>query len=93
MKIILFAMALIAATFLSGCNSNTISKTWTAEQEAQWKTKCVQMLTEDGVSQSVAEDHCDCMYGKTSEKYTPEEAASLTVEQEREIWEACDYSW
>ena len=39
------------------------------------------------------EDHCDCMYKKTAKKYTPEEAYQLTVEQERKIWEACDYRW
>jgi len=30
---------------------------------------------------------------KTSEKYTPEEAVKITPEQERQLWQECDYDW
>ncbi|MDD2527722.1 MAG: hypothetical protein PHT26_06800 [Lentimicrobiaceae bacterium] len=93
MKNQISAMAVLAVLLLSACNSNSKSKTWTADQEKQWKTECVQMLVDKGVTDAVAEDHCDCMYQKTSEAYTPTEAAALTLEQERKLWRECDYSW
>lgn len=94
MKNLISAISVVALLLLTACNSNSKSKTWSAEQKEQWKTECIQMLVEEGVAETnIAEDHCDCMYEKTSEKYTPKEAASLTDEQEREIWRECDYSW
>jgi hypothetical protein len=33
------------------------------------------------------------MLEKTSESYTPEEAANITREEEQKIWEKCDYRW
>lgn len=94
MKNLISIMAVLALLTMAACNSNSKSKTWTAEQKEQWKTECVQMLLEEGITEvAIAKDHCDCMYEKTSEKYTPEESALLTVEQEREIWRECDYSW
>lgn len=93
MKNQISAITIVALLLLAACNSNSKSKAWTVDQKEQWKTECEQMLVEEGITAAVAEDHCDCMYEKTSAKYTPEEAAALTVEQEREIWEECDYSW
>lgn len=93
MKNLISVMTIAVLLIMSACNSNSKSKTWTEEQKEQWKTECVQMLVDRGVTEAVAEDHCDCMYQKTSKKYTPSEAAALTVEQERELWRECDYSW
>jgi hypothetical protein len=33
------------------------------------------------------------MYEKTSDKYTPEEAENITADEERKLWNECDYSW
>ncbi len=43
--------------------------------------------------ETAADDFCDCMFEKTAEKYTPEEAVNITEEQEQKIWEECNYSW
>ncbi len=86
----LFGLALVVLS----CNSNSKEATWNQEQEKIWKDKCLELFKEmDGVSRAVAEDHCDCMLKKTAKKYTPEEATQLTIEQERKIWEECDYQW
>ncbi len=45
------------------------------------------------VEEKNATDFCDCMLEKTSEKYTPAEAAKITEEEERKLWESCDYTW
>lgn len=75
------------------CSTNSKRNTWSKEQEKEWKSKCVNLLEGGTTTRAVAEDHCDCMFDKTAKRYTPEEAAALTVEQERQIWEECDYSW
>lgn len=93
MKNRISAIAVLALLVLSACNSNSKAKAWTADQEKQWKTECVQMLVDNGVPDADAKDFCDCMYDKTSAKYTSAEAAALTIDQEQEIWEECDYSW
>jgi hypothetical protein len=33
------------------------------------------------------------MFEKTSDKYTPEEAEGITAEEERKLWNECDYNW
>ncbi len=86
-------ITIVALLAMAACNSNSKSKTWNEEQEKQWKIECVRVLVEKGVSDDAAKDFSDCMYQKTSEKYTPIEAAALTVKQEQEIWRECDYSW
>ena len=93
MKNRISAIAIVALLVLAACNSNSRSKAWTADQEKQWKTECAQTLADKGVPDADAIDFCDCMYEKTSEKYTPAEAGDLTIKQEQEIWEECDYSW
>lgn len=80
-------------SFVLSCNSSSKSNTWTAEQQMKWKTECNELLVGHGTTKDVAADYCDCMFQKTSEKYTPDEAAVLTAEQERKIWEECNYSW
>jgi hypothetical protein len=78
---------------LSSCNSNSKADSWSVDQQEKWKKECLELLTGNDVAKPVAEDRCDCMYKKTSEKYTPKEAAEITIEQERKLWEECDYSW
>jgi len=75
------------------CNSDSKADTWSAEQQTEWKSKCMQFMNEQGVEKDNAVDFCDCMYEKTSEKYTPDEAANITADEERELWSECDYSW
>ncbi len=50
-------------------------------------------MSERGVAQKDAASFCDCMLSKTSEKYTPEEAAKITPDEEQELWKQCDYQW
>jgi hypothetical protein len=33
------------------------------------------------------------MLEKTSDKYTPEEAAKIDLKGEQELWQDCDYQW
>lgn len=93
MKKRIFILMIGVFSLLVSCNSNSKSDTWNAEQEKKWKTECLQLLEANGVKETVAEDRCDCMFKKTSKKYTPEETAALTDAQEKEIWDECDYSW
>lgn len=91
-RIYLIGLVGLVVMILS-CNSNSKKRLWNQEQEKLWKDKCLESFIALDVEKAVAEDHCDCMYKKTAKKYTPEEAYQLTVEQERKIWEACDYRW
>lgn len=93
MKNLISVMAIVALLAMTACSSNSKSKTWSADEEKQWKIECIRVLVDNGVPEADAKDFCDCMYLKTSERYTPKEAAALTVEQERNIWKECDYSW
>lgn len=77
----------------SACQTNSKADTWSADQQKEWKKSCMTLLLDNGVEKSVAEDRCDCMFEKTSEKYTPEEAAKIDIKQEKKLWEECDYSW
>jgi len=76
---------------LSGCQSKT--KSWSQAQKETWTTNCMKVMTDRGVDQKDAAGLCDCMLKKTSEKYSPEEAVNITPEQERQLWQECDYQW
>ena len=90
----IYLIGLLGLVVMSlSCNSNSKKKLWSQEQEKVWKEKCVETLMTLDVEKTVAEDHCDCMFTKTAKKYTPDEAEELTVEEERKIWENCDYRW
>ncbi|RLD30796.1 MAG: hypothetical protein DRJ02_05445 [Bacteroidetes bacterium] len=91
-KYVAFVVGMIFI-MVSCTNYNSKSDTWTEKQEMQWKKNCLRMLEENDVFKGSAEDVCDCMFEKTSEKYTPAEVTNLTEDQEREIWEECDYNW
>jgi len=94
MKTVFYSFTfLLLTTLLFACDSNSKADTWSPDQEKKWKTECKSMLLENGEREATAADYCDCIYEKTSAKYTPEEAANLSIEQEREIWDECDYSW
>ena len=79
--------------FVSACNCESKSDTWSNEQKATWTKSCITFMENNGVEEKNAVDFCDCMLDKTSEKYTPEEAAKITEEEERKLWESCDYNW
>ena len=53
----------------------------------------LELIKTKDITKGTAEDNCDCLFEKTAKKYTPEEAAKLTTEQEQEIWDECAYSW
>ena len=93
MKKTYFIGLLGAVVIILSCNSPSKEKSWNQEQEKAWKANCLALFDSMEVSRPVAEDHCDCIFKKTAEKYTPEEAAQITVEEERKIWEDCDYQW
>ncbi len=83
------SIALIA----TACNCESKSETWSAAQQDTWKSKCMTFMEENGVEKKNAVDFCDCMYEKTSDKYTPEEAENITADEERKLWEDCDFNW
>lgn len=75
----------------TGCNSK--SKSWSQEQKDKWTTNCMKFMNDRGVAQKDAVGFCDCMLKKTSNEYTPEEAVKITADQERQLWQQCDYQW
>jgi hypothetical protein len=94
MKTLFYSFAFVVLTAaLFACNPNSKADTWNPDQKKKWKTECKSLLMKNGEREATAADYCDCIYEKMSAKYTPEEAANLTIEQEREIWDECDYSW
>ncbi len=94
MKTIKFAIGIILVLFIaSACNSDSKADTWTKEDTTKWTQSCLKFMESNGVEKEDAVGFCDCMLKKTSEKYTPKEAENLTEDQERKLWESCDYSW
>jgi hypothetical protein len=57
----------LAITVIS-CNDGSKSKSWSKQQEKERETACVKMLKEGGIETLIAEEHCDCVFEKTSEK-------------------------
>lgn len=83
-----------AAFILASCGSSSSkSSTWSDAQKAEWKQNCLKMMSANDTFEGDAEDVCDCMLEKTSEKYTPEEVIGITEEDEQKLWEECDYNW
>ena len=94
MKIIrLLFVSLGLLLFVSACNCDSKADTWSSEQKAEWTKSCKSFMETNGVEEKNAVDYCDCMLEKTSQNYTPEEAAKITEDEERKLWESCDYSW
>jgi hypothetical protein len=79
--------------FAGACNCDSKADTWDNDQKAKWTKSCMTFMETKGVEEKNAVDFCDCMLEKTSEKYTPEEAANITEDEERKLWESCDYDW
>lgn len=92
-KVLFASVILLAAITACDCQDKSKADTWNDQQKTEWTTKCKGFMKTNGVEEKNAEDFCDCMLEKTSEKYTPEEAASITEEEERKLWESCDYTW
>ncbi|MBU2553879.1 MAG: hypothetical protein KKF98_05420 [Bacteroidetes bacterium] len=88
-----FLLATSIVLFASACNCESKSDTWSDAQEEAWKSRCMTFMEENGVEKKNAVDFCDCMFEKTSDKYTPEEAEGITAEEERKLWNECDYNW
>lgn len=94
MKTIKLLFASLSLLFLiAACNCDSKADSWSDEQKTTWKKSCMTFMENNGVEEKNAVDFCDCMLEKTSEKYTPEEAANITEEEERKLWESCDYDW
>ncbi len=91
----LFISSFLFIMFIGACNcgGNSKADTWDEAQKAEWTNNCMKFMETNGVEEKNATDFCDCMLKKTSEKYTPEEAAGITEEEERKLWEGCDYTW
>ena len=93
-KIQLFLLAIGLIFAVAACtNPESKADTWSEEQKAEWTTKCLEMFKTIGEDKGLAEDKCDCMLKKTSEKYTPEEAINITEEEEAKLWQECDYQF
>ncbi|MBC8489633.1 MAG: hypothetical protein H8D45_26745 [Bacteroidetes bacterium] len=92
-KIKILILVIAGAALMYACNSNSKADTWSEEQKDKWKTNCMEFMSANNVEKNAAAGFCDCMFKKTSEKYTPGEAANITEEEERKLWEECDYSW
>lgn len=95
MKILKVLVVGISLAFLSGacCSNNSKADTWSNDQKAAWTQNCMEFMAQEGVEEKSAKDFCDCVLDKTSEKYSPEEAAAINVDEERKIWADCDYNW
>jgi len=91
LKILTFMF--LVAIFASACSVNSKADQWSSDQKAKWTEKCMNFMDNQGVDKKDAEGFCDCMLKQTSEKYTPEEAAKINEEEERKMWQECDYVW
>jgi hypothetical protein len=92
-KLLTILLFIILSAGIESCKHNSKENTWSDEQKANWKATCQQLLSQRGVKDKDAVDFCDCMLKKTSEKYTPAEAVKITTEEERKLWQECDYQW
>jgi len=88
---VITAFGFILLMGFTGCNSK--AKSWSQEQKDKWTTSCMKFMNDRGVEKKDAAGFCDCMLKKTSDKYTPEEAVKITPEEERQLWQQCDYQW
>lgn len=88
-----FALLVGVLFVFAACNCDSKSDTWSDQQEKTWKENCVNMFNTNENLEGPVEDLCDCMFEKTSEKYTPEEAANITPEEEQKLLEECSDSW
>ncbi len=94
MKIINLLFVAFGLLLITGsCNCDSKADTWSDEQKAEWTKSCKEFMKTNGVEDKNAVDFCDCMLEKTSKEYTPDEAAKITEEEERKLWESCDYTW
>ncbi len=94
MKKLKYFVFVIGIMFVvAACDCDSKSDTWSDEQEKAWKAKCIKMFNTNENLEGPVEDLCDCMFRKTSEKYTPEEAKDITPEEEQKLLEKCSDSW
>ncbi len=91
LKFFIPALGFLLLVGFAGCNSK--AKSWSQEQKDTWTKSCMKFMNDRGVAQKDAADFCDCMLKKTSDKYTPEEAVKITPDEERQLWQQCNYSW
>jgi hypothetical protein len=69
---------------------------WTEEEQDQWLKTCYETFVNNAVDKEEKvqmKDLCDCMLKVTSRKYTVEEAADLTLNQERKLMQDCNYAY
>lgn len=94
MKAIKAAALIITFVFMGfACKSPDMSGTWSEDQKTEWMDSCMKFMSDRGVKEKQAKDFCDCMFEKTSRKYTPDEAAQINEDEERKLWQECDYQW
>jgi hypothetical protein len=94
MKIIkLLFVAFGFLLIIGSCNCDTKADTWSDEQKTEWTKSCKEFMKTNAVEEQNAVDFCDCMLEKTAQDYSPEEAAKITEDEERKLWESCDYTW
>jgi len=92
-KLLAILLLIIFSAGIESCKHKSKESTWSDVQKTKWKTECQQLLIKREVSKKDAIDFCDCMLKKTSEKYTPAEVIKISTEEERKLWQECDYQW
>ncbi|MCB0497369.1 MAG: hypothetical protein KDC79_14605 [Cyclobacteriaceae bacterium] len=88
------SIGLAALLSLSSCNQS--KSDWSQEDKDKWLKTCNDTFANNAVRQDdkeQLEDLCKCMLDETSRKYTVEEAANLTIDDQRKLLENCNYSW
>jgi len=94
----IFLLSIFLLAGIESCKQNSKESkenTWSSEQKTKWKTESLQLMKNKNIkiNDKDANAFCDCMLKKMSEKYTPTEAAKITTEEERKLWQECDYQW
>lgn len=86
------AALFLAMILLMACSQSK----WSEAEKEKWMKNCREAFVNPAVNKddkAQMEDLCDCMLKVTSRKYTAEEASNLTVDQERQLFNDCNYSY
>ncbi|MBR9997371.1 MAG: hypothetical protein KFF73_00300 [Cyclobacteriaceae bacterium] len=93
MKLLLSLKSLaLSIMLMAACSQSK----WTEAEQDQWLKICYENFVNNAVDKeekAQMKDLCNCMLKVTSRKYTVEEAADLTLEQERKLVQDCNYTY
>jgi hypothetical protein len=90
-----FATALIILGTIALASCSNESSTWTQDQKDTWLKDCNDKFVANADPEDKAnlESLCTCMLEVTARDYTPEEAKSISEDEERKLLENCNYNW